>query len=455
MGTLDQKFATLDRQMELGLEKVSDIVHHQTRGNEYEKEVHEVLSSLLPSSRFFQVSAGELATEKDSPLRKQVDLVVHPPIPQLLRRESGTRFLPEWILIAGEVKSTLSYGDRGGIVETADRIARFAEADYENRLPFLVVGGATQVSRNGIATLAADLANRPASPAIFCFDPGQGSAGFAGASFWVSHDSPVTAIDADGNYIDGTVTLDADSGALTALMFMWTWASLQYRAIAPAMNYSGMSAALAELTQSDPILAHTVDASGAHREQYITLGLTQRKPAVSWQTYTETLPERRHPAPAFDGAARKAAEAVAHEQASNNIADSGYPDKVMLITLGHWVDQEDTWDESPWGGQIESRRGYGYYPDMSADDLLQAARVFWKFNPNSPTWHGVEYAVVAHAGETRAVLRIDRFIGPMWNRWGFQGTVVTDPAIVDALVGKPAPTRQNPITTWIPSTTDQ
>jgi hypothetical protein len=48
---------------------------------------------------------------------------------------------------------------------------------------------------------------------------------------------------------------------------------------------------------------------------------------------------------------------------------------------------------------------------MTEDDLLNACRLFWKFNPGSAAWHGMDYAVVAHDRRTRAVVKIDDFIG--------------------------------------------
>ncbi|WBC16694.1 hypothetical protein O7600_07595 [Micromonospora sp. WMMA1998] len=123
---------------------------------------------------------------------------------------------------------------------------------------------------------------------------------------------------------------------------------------------------------------------------------------------------------------------------------------MMLISLGPWVDEDDTWDESRWGGNPqESRNGYGYREGMSDAELLNSARLFWRWNPRSPTWTGIDYAVVAYAGRTRAVLRIDKPIGPFWGRWGFQGRVVKDPALNRDLVGREVPRRQNPVTAII------
>jgi hypothetical protein len=119
----------------------------------------------------------------------------------------------------------------------------------------------------------------------------------------------------------------------------------------------------------------------------------------------------------------------------------------MLITLGAWVNEPDTWDESAWGGSpTATRSGYGYYPAMSDEDLLNACRLFWKFNPKSPTWQGIEYAVVAHDGEIRAVVHIDEYIGPFWGRWGFRGRIVADENLLRDLIGREVPRRQNPVT---------
>ena len=110
--------------------------------------------------------------------------------------------------------------------------------------------------------------------------------------------------------------------------------------------------------------------------------------------------------------------------------------KVMLITLGQWVVEPDSWDESAWGGSTTAtRRGYGYYKGMADENLLNSC-LFWRFNPDSATWCGIEYAVVAYEGRTRAVVRIDSFIGPFWGKHGFRGHMITDPALVQNMVGR-------------------
>lgn len=40
--------------------------------------------------------------------------------------------------------------------------------------------------------------------------------------------------------------------------------------------------------------------------------------------------------------------------------------RFMLIILGPWVEEPETWDESPWGGSgTAMRRGRGYYEGMT------------------------------------------------------------------------------------------
>ena len=63
----------------------------------------------------------------------------------------------------------------------------------------------------------------------------------------------------------------------------------------------------------------------------------------------------------------------------------------MLITLGPWVEEPDTWDESLWGGSgTARRRGRGYYEGMTDQELLDASRLFWRFQPDSGTWEGIQ-----------------------------------------------------------------
>jgi hypothetical protein len=120
----------------------------------------------------------------------------------------------------------------------------------------------------------------------------------------------------------------------------------------------------------------------------------------------------------------------------------------MLITLGPWVEEPETWDESLWGGSgTARRRGRGYYEGMTDQDLLDASRLFWRFRPDSERWKGIRYALVAHAGTVRAVVRITKMIGPLWGRHGFQGHVLKDSEFALELIGRTVPARQNPATT--------
>jgi hypothetical protein len=105
-------------------------------------------------------------------------------------------------------------------------------------------------------------------------------------------------------------------------------------------------------------------------------------------------------------------------------------------------------DESLWGGSgTARRRGRGYYEGMTDQELLDASRLFWQFRPDSERWKGIRYALVAHAGTVRAVVRINKMIGPLWGRHGFQGHVLKDSEFALELIGRTVPARQNPATT--------
>jgi hypothetical protein len=84
---------------------------------------------------------------------------------------------------------------------------------------------------------------------------------------------------------------------------------------------------------------------------------------------------------------------------------------------------------------------------MSDQELLDASRLFWRFNRDSGHWDGIDYAVVAYGGIIRAVIRITNIIGPLWNRYGFQGHLVKDSDLARELIGQLVPARQNPVTT--------
>lgn len=45
---------------------------------------------------------------------------------------------------------------------------------------------------------------------------------------------------------------------------------------------------------------------------------------------------------------------------------------IVLITLGSWVEEPETWDESLWGGSGTAwRRGRGHYEGMTDQELRQ------------------------------------------------------------------------------------
>ena len=251
--------------------------------------------------------------------------------------------------------------------------------------------------------------------------------------FYLSSDSPVVALDSGGEPILGIATVAADQLSPAAACYLWLWASLQLRAAVPTLDYHYMRSTLRELATAHPVEA-TLGTGASARTERIILRLTGDKleGAVIPDDFTAEQDSSKSIAmPVLD---------------PDDLFDTDR--RVMLISLGPWVDEHDTWDESPWGGGLESRSGYGYRDGMTESELLNAARLFWKFNARSETWQGIEYAVVVHGGYTRAVLRITRFIGPFWGRSGFQGEIVNDPTLVAELVGKRLKGRNNPVTTW-------
>jgi len=104
--------------------------------------------------------------------------------------------------------------------------------------------------------------------------------------------------------------------------------------------------------------------------------------------------------------------------------------RAILIKLGPWQDVPNP---------DLGRRGHGYFPGISEEDLYQSIRGIWHINLNRV--RAYPYAVAVHEGITRGVWEIDhsswrQFLDHNGNpRVGFEGEAITSGDVFDAFVG--------------------
>jgi hypothetical protein len=324
---------------------------------------------------------------------------------------------------AGEIK-TWRRGRRG-IVATARKVA--AAVTSARPMPFFVLARKVP-SWPWLADLVDEIDRAGAGalwPAAFSFDPARPY-----SVVRVTPESPLRAKEG-GGFLDGLLTIYEASVSQPAMLYLWLWAAIHADLPVHGMNFRLMCDAVEDLSDTAGLAAQFRSAANdIGRDQNTDVKLVLPR-GLLHRPAPDRTPELGEPPPPDDA----------------STPDTPRGRRVMLITLGGWVDEPDSWDESPWHGREHATRsGYGYRPGMGDDELLDSARLFWRWTPNSPTWTGIEYAVVAHQGVTRAVLRIGRTIGPFWGRWGFQAQIVDDPALKAELVGRQVPRRVDPIT---------
>lgn len=85
-----------------------------------------------------------------------------------------------------------------------------------------------------------------------------------------------------------------------------------------------------------------------------------------------------------------------------------YDEPLLIITLGNWVDEES---DIPGGG---TRQGYGYKREwlessvrkQHYQEIGESTCSWWKLSEDTIQQKGIEYAVAAYRGVTRALFRI-------------------------------------------------
>jgi hypothetical protein len=428
---LEQVLASQDLRFQAALAKAGTLYHAGTRGAQFEERVLAIIRDFLPGS--YRARDALLAPGGD--IEKQLDLVVHPgSIPPLFEQ-----LLPiELITVAGEIKTNLK--DKNDIRSTAKKLAdAAATSPRQHPVPFFVLAGTLDYKDHGkwlaelVAFVSDDSLSWPLWLAVFSFDKD-----YPMSAMRVSASSPIRALTTGGEVLDGVVTISGQQLSPSAMCYLWIWAAIYAADADHGMDFRYMRDEVERLCAKEgglEVQFRPEGDTGKMMARHVSLLLPEGRTIDSSHAPVDEVA-----APASDGT--PAVEYADRAETSNGRR------KVMLITLGPWVDEPDSWDESAWGGSpTATRRGYGYYSGMTHEDLLNSCRLFWRFNPESGTWRGIEYAVVAHDGRTRAVVGISRYIGPFWGRHGFRGHVVTDPALVQGLVGREVPRRQNPITT--------
>lgn len=421
---LTQRLAAADLRVQAAILDARTFDHFGNRGGSFESDVREHLRAIVPAG--LAVSSAEPMVSLGA-AGKQLDFVVHLPVTGLWGRGEVTLLHPGQCLVTGEVKLRLD--DSADITTTARKISTFGPK--EGTVPFVVIAGESRLGDRALLSMVTEMVETSPNvePAVFTFGA-DGSAVFA-----VNSDSsPIVAWDAaTGKKVTGAVAIAAQRST-TALLYVWLWAALADRTAVPSLDLAYMSEVITEITSGKPIEARLM------RKRTVTslsvvLGVRSsvaKAPIAGSVVTSRDMGDRQLP--------RSRSGGVLGQR------------KVMLINLGDWIDRSDSWDESHWGGTAyATRTGHGFYEGMTESELLGAARLFWRFQPRSATWEGIEYAVVVHRQITRAVIKIDKFIGPFWGRHGFQGSVVRSKALVDELVGRNVAPPRNPVTSW-PST---
>lgn len=435
---VERKLASQDRRFQAALDEANALrgIHEASRGAEFEAEARSTVARFLPYT--YQLHDGFLRPVDG--LKKQLDILIR------------SRFLPEFwqevpvelITVAGEVKTTLGDNGSDDYLETAAKLAGAAALAGRRRpLPFFVLAGALRRSTGHAAWLASLVSSASAAavsapglwPAAFSFDEREPMSAIP-----VGPSGPLRAVTADGEELTGVLSVTAGQLSPSAVCYLWLWACLPSSGGAPDMELGYMrDAVYRELSAARGLAAsyRPVGENGDMRAVTVTLLFTGGAGATEAPAGYFSPPDEGH--------------ASGEREASlEDEPPSGEPGhrRFMLITLGPWVEEPETWDESLWGGSgTAGRRGRGYYEGMTDQELLDASRLFWRFRPDSRRWEGISYALVAHSGTVRAVLRITKVIGPLWGRYGFQGYAVKDSEIVRELIGRVVPVRQNPATT--------
>ena len=117
-----------------------------------------------------------------------------------------------------------------------------------------------------------------------------------------------------------------------------------------------------------------------------------------------------------------------------------YDEPLLIFSLGDWVDYEEA---IPGGG---TRQGYGYKREwlessvrkQHYQEIGESTCSWWPLSKDSIQQKGIEYAVAAYRGVTRALFRIkpDTWEQSSDGRLGWQFDIVDSGDVFDQVVGE-------------------
>ena len=102
---------------------------------------------------------------------------------------------------------------------------------------------------------------------------------------------------------------------------------------------------------------------------------------------------------------------------------------VVLIRVGRWREMTEEMEPGV------RRRGNGYYPGISLEELLDSARGWWRIRPSTSQEHGIQHAVAVYDRVTRALMEIGSWTQRKDGRRCFVATPVMEGPMFDAWVG--------------------
>jgi uncharacterized protein len=123
---------------------------------------------------------------------------------------------------------------------------------------------------------------------------------------------------------------------------------------------------------------------------------------------------------------------------------------VVLIRVGRWREMAEQMEPEVW------RRGNGYRPGISLEEIVDSARGWWKISPGSIQRRGIRHAVAVYDGVTRVIMEIGSWTQRADGRWAFTATPTLGGPMFEAWVGPLGkrvtfpPAARNPIIYWMP-----
>jgi hypothetical protein len=431
---LGREIRYLDATTRMRLRQAGDRYQSGNKGSRIED-----IQQLAPD---FLVVHGETDTS-DVSLRKQLDVAILRRLPHSSLSTDFVSITAPSMLAAAEVKTTVRQRDLADALATANLLASFH--DSSEGLDFALIGRSAEVSDSALAKFVADVeAQASLRCVVFLLDGGDRPSMFISTERRQGLNVHVL----DGITRDPIIGVNSKSLLPIEALYIWLSGALGHH-WQHTMNYQFMASMIAKATSKNPVPGWAFHSHRPPQDVEISFSVGEPEPVKLYgrprdgERPANTPPTRAKPASRI---ARSTVMPFSTPAQLPGVGRTEVEQAVMMITLGDWVPEQDTWDESPWSGSTTAgRKGHGYYEGMTDDELLNSARLFWKFKPQSGNWKDIRTAVVVHRGTIKAVLSIERFIGPLWDRYGFVGAVRNDRQ-ARGLVGIKVKARQNPVT---------